>query len=88
MLPQLAPEHAALLALLLADHLPRRLQRVRADAARVEGHLGAIDGAVDVVRPEAGEPQADGIDLVQVAEDLELKLGGDGGEGSAGVGLR
>lgn len=64
MLPQLAPEHAALLALLLANDLPRGLQRVGSDTSRVEGHLSAVDGAVDVVRTATCEAQADGIDLV------------------------
>lgn len=87
MLPELAPEHAAVFALLLADDLPRGLERVRANAARVQGHLGAVDGAVDVVRPPAGQAQADGVDLVNVAEDLELEFRGDRGEGCAWVRL-
>ena len=64
MLPQLAPEHAALLALLLANDLPRGLQRVGSDTSRVERHLSAVDGAVDVVCTATCEAQADGIDLV------------------------
>ena len=88
MLPELAPEHAALLALLFADDLPCRLERVWPDAPRVERHLGAVDGAVDIVSTPACQAQAHGVDLVQVAEDLELQLRRDCGEGCAGVGLR
>jgi hypothetical protein len=53
--PQLAPEPATLLTLLLADEAPRGLERVWADAARVKGHLGAVNGVVDAIRPPAGE---------------------------------
>ena len=88
MLPEFAPEHTALLALLLADDLPGGLERVGPDAPRVKGHLGTVDSAVDVVCPPARQAQAHGVNLVQVAEDLELQLRRDRGEGCAGVGLR
>lgn len=70
MLPEFTPEPATLFAFLLADHIPRGFQRVRANPTSVQRHLGAIDDAADVVRPPASESQADRVNLVQVAEDL------------------
>lgn len=48
-LVELASVHLALLALLLADNFPSRLQRVRADAASVQGNLGAVNCSVNNV---------------------------------------
>jgi len=78
-LMQLAAIGAALLALPLADHLPAGLERVRSRAPRGQRDLGAVDGAIDDVKVGGCEAETAGIDLVQVAEDLELELGGEGG---------
>jgi hypothetical protein len=72
MLPEFTPEHATLFTFLLPDNLPCGLQRVRANPSSVQRHLGAVDGTADVIRSPGCEAQADGINLVKMAEDLEL----------------
>ncbi|KAM3072384.1 hypothetical protein ACMFMG_012188 [Clarireedia jacksonii] len=80
--PQFTPIHTAVRALLIAIpalERPRGFQRVGADAPRGERDRRGEDGAVDEVGVSGCEAECGAVDGVEVGEDFELELVGEGG---------
>ena len=73
-LVKLTAVNAALIALSLSDNFPCGLQGIGAKATSIEGHLRTVDSTINNIEVGSGETEAAGVNLVQVAEDFELKL--------------
>lgn len=76
MLVKLAAVDATLLALSLSDYLPCGLERVGTEASSVERHLGTMDSTIDYIQARRSKTETTRVDLIEVAEDFELKLRG------------
>lgn len=74
-LVQLTTENPAVSAFLLSHYFPSSLKVVWSRPPCVQWHLESIDGAVDKIRSWVGETETCRVNLVQVGEDLKLKLG-------------
>lgn len=73
-LVKLAAVDTTLLALLLSHDLPSGFESIRTNSSSVEGHLGTVNRAEDNVKVGVGKAETAGIDLIKIAEDLELEL--------------
>jgi hypothetical protein len=76
-LVKLASVDTTLLALLLAKNLPGALKRIRSDASSVQGHPDTMDSSVDRIDLGRCKAEAHRINLVEMTEDLKLKLVGE-----------
>jgi len=70
--------NTTLLAFSLPNNFPCGLEGVGTKAASVERYLRTVDSAINDIEVGGGETEAAGVNLIEVAEDFELKLGWDG----------
>jgi len=73
-LVKLTTVDATLLAFLLSYKLPSGLKSVRTNASSVERHFDTVDGAKDDVEVWMGKTETARVDLIKVAEDLEMQF--------------